>query len=147
MGPQEAVDLGLLTHFVDPADVDSTVEMIASNGKPVQKYTGHPARLSDAVKAAIAFYSDENVKAILGGKDPVALVDETYAGRQMKQLARTAPIALRMASELIDIAGASELSDGLDKELEHLETIFATKDAYEGLSALIQGRRPSYTNE
>ena len=41
----------------------------------------------------------------------------------------------------------SELSDGLDKELEHLETIFATKDAYEGLSALIQGRRPSYTNE
>ena len=26
-----------------------------------------------------------------------------------------------MASELIDIAGTSELSDGLDKELEHLE--------------------------
>ena len=60
---------------------------------------------------------------------------------------RQAPIALRMASELIDIAGKSELSDGLDKELEHLEAIFATKDAYEGLSALIQGRRPSYTNE
>ena len=52
-----------------------------------------------------------------------------------------------MASEPIDIAGKSELSDGLDKELEHLEAIFATKDAYEGLRPLIQGRRPSYTNE
>ena len=147
IGPQEAADLGLLTHFVDPADVDSTVEMIASTGKPIEKYAGHPARLTDAVKSAIAFYSDENVKAILGGKNPVTPVDEAYAGRQMKQISRTAPIALRMASELIDIAGKSELSDGLDKELEHLEAIFATKDAYEGLSALIQGRRPSYTNE
>ena len=32
-------------------------------------------------------------------------------------------------------------------ELQKLEDIFATKDAYEGLSSLIQGRRPNYNNE
>tara|TARA_B100000965_G_scaffold359019_2_gene338805 strand:+ start:596 stop:2674 length:2079 start_codon:yes stop_codon:yes gene_type:complete len=147
IGPQDAVDLGLLTHFVNPSDVDSTVEEIAEKGKPEKKYAGHPSRLSDTIKSAVAFYCDENVKAILEGKDPPSPVNEAYAGRQLKQISRTAPIALRMASELIDIAGSSELTDGLDKELEHLEAIFATKDAYEGLSALIQGRRPSYTNE
>ena len=147
IGPQDAADLGLLTHFVSPSDVDTTVEEIAEIGKPEMKYAGQPTRLSDTIKSAVAFYCDENVRAILEGKDPPAPVDEAYAGRQLKQISRTAPIALRMASELIDIAGSNDLTDGLDKELEHLEAIFSTKDAYEGLSALIQGRRPSYTNE
>ena len=147
IGPQDAADLGLLTHFVSPSDVDTTVEEIAEIGKPEMKYAGQPTRLSDTIKSAVAFYCDENVRAILEGKEPPAPVDEAYAGRQLKQISRTAPIALRMASELIDIAGSNDLTDGLDKELEHLEAIFSTKDAYEGLSALIQGRRPSYTNE
>jgi hypothetical protein len=38
------------------------------------------------------------------------------------------------------------LIDGLSQELENLEKIFTTADALEGLSALIEGRRPSYTN-
>jgi hypothetical protein len=34
----------------------------------------------------------------------------------------------------------------LNKELSNLNTIFESEDALEGLSALIEGRRPSYTN-
>ena len=53
-----------------------------------------------------------------------------------------------MASELLD--GAVETGDNLDAglalELSNLEDIFGTSDALEGLSALIEGRRPSYTN-
>ena len=64
----------------------------------------------------------------------------------MKSLSRTAPIALRMASELIDAAGSTELSDGLSQELGNLEAIFSTDDALEGLSALIEGRKPTYQN-
>ena len=58
-----------------------------------------------------------------------------------------APIALKMASELIDVAVSTPLEDGLAAELQNLEDIFSTKDAYEGLSSLIQGRRPNYSNE
>ena len=39
----------------------------------------------------------------------------------MKSLSRTAPIVLRMASNLIDVAGTTELSDGLSQELGNLK--------------------------
>ena len=52
-----------------------------------------------------------------------------------------------MASELIDVAANTNLEEGLAAELQNLENIFATKDAYEGLSSLIQGRRPEYRDE
>ena len=74
--------------------------------------------------------------------------EDRNVGRQLKSLSRTAPIALRMASELLDSAveTGDNLDAGLALELANLEDIFGTSDALEGLSALIEGRRPSYTN-
>jgi hypothetical protein len=53
-----------------------------------------------------------------------------------------------MASELLDgaVETGGDLNAGLALELSSLEDIFSTADALEGLSALIEGRRPSYTN-
>ena len=85
--------------------------------------------------------------AILSGKCPEGFdLEDRNVSRQIKSLSRTAPIALRMASDLIDAAGQTELGDGLAKELENLEGIFSTSDALEGLSALIEGRKPTYQN-
>jgi len=53
---------------------------------------------------------------------------------------------VRLADKLLQTAQTTSLSDGLDAELENLEHIFATEDALEGLSALIEGRRPTYKN-
>tara|TARA_B100000941_G_C28217023_1_gene404798 strand:- start:391 stop:651 length:261 start_codon:yes stop_codon:yes gene_type:complete len=86
------------------------------------------------------------MKSIIIGQIPDGSA-EGYASRQIKQISRNAPIALRMASKLIDVATSTNLEEGLAAELQNLEDIFATKDAYEGLSSLIQGRRPSYNNE
>lgn len=148
IGPKLAADLGLLTHLVEPADVDATVNSIAIDGKPSNKYTGAPVRMSEAVQAAVEFYSDENIGSIIIGQTPEGFNDDdSYVIRQIKQISRTAPIALRMANELIDVASSTNLEEGLAAELQNLEGIFATKDAYEGLSSLIQGRRPTYTNE
>ena len=58
----------------------------------------------------------------------------------------TAPIALSMASDLIDVTATTTLAEGLDIELSKLTYIFSTRDALEGLSALIEGRRATYTN-
>ena len=66
--------------------------------------------------------------------------------RQLKNLKYTAPIALRMASDLIDLTKTTDLEEGLGSELSKLTDIFSTKDALEGLSALIEGRRPTYNN-
>ena len=67
---------------------------------------------------------------------------------QLKSLSRTAPIALSMASDLLNdaVLTGENLQQGLALELERLDDIFASTDALEGLSALIQGRRPNYTN-
>ncbi len=146
IGPKQGEDLGLITHLVEPADVEKTIEIISNQGKPTNKYTGAPVRMSEAVQSAIEFYSDDNMDSIMTGQIPDGSV-EGYASRQIKQISRTAPIALRMASNLIDVAASTNLEDGLAAELQNLEDIFSTKDAYEGLSSLIQGRRPNYNNE
>ena len=86
---------------------------------------------------------------LLSGSCPDGFdVEDRNVGRQLKSLSRTAPIALRMASELLDSAveTGDNLQAGLALELSNLEDVFGTSDALEGLSALIEGRRPSYTN-
>ena len=148
MNARTAADLGLVTNLVDVTEVDNTISSLDSTGKPADKYPGKPANSDSKVAIfAEAFYSDDNLISILDGNCPEGFDSEDKnVARQMKSLSRTAPIALRMASNLIDVAGTTELSDGLSQELGNLETIFSTNDALEGLSALIEGRKPTYQN-
>ena len=148
MDSQTAADLGLVTNLVDIAEVDATIQSLDSSGKPENKYPGKPANLdSKVVQFANSFYSDENVADILSGNCPVGFdLDDKIVSRQMKSLSRTAPIALSLANNLINAAGSTSLEDGLNQELGNLETIFSTDDALEGLSALIEGRKPTYQN-
>ena len=148
MDAKTATDLGLVTHLVDVTEVDSTILEINSTGKPDNKYPSKPTNPDSKVaQFAESFYSDKNMPAILSGKCPEGFdLEDKNVSRQIKSLSRTAPIALRMASDLIDAAGQTELGDGLAKELENLEGIFSTSDALEGLSALIEGRKPTYQN-
>jgi enoyl-CoA hydratase / 3-hydroxyacyl-CoA dehydrogenase len=84
---------------------------------------------------------------IMAGACPEGFdADDKTVSRQLKSLSRTAPIALTMASDLIDATAQSDLSTGLQLELDRLTDIFSTQDSLEGLSALIEGRKPSYSN-
>ena len=140
--------LGLLTHLVEPSQVKATVASIASAGKPEDKYPGRPTDLENATVAfATSFYSDGNMSSLMSGETPDGFdISDKMVSRQLKSLSRVAPIALSMANNLLNAADDSDLKAGLEGELEGLEEIFATADAFEGLSALIEGRRPSYTN-
>ena len=148
MNSQIAYDIGLLTHLVDLSEVDAAVRQCSQSGKPANKYPGKPSNnASPVVKFALDFYSDNNLSTLLSGGCPKGYdVEEKTISRQLKNLKYTAPIALSMASELIDITSNTSLSEGLDSELSKLTDIFSTKDALEGLSALIEGRRPTYNN-
>jgi enoyl-CoA hydratase/3-hydroxyacyl-CoA dehydrogenase len=148
MDSKTAADLGLVTNLVDISEVESTIQTLDSDGKPENKYPGKPANPDSKVaKFANSFYSDENIATVLAGNCPEGFDSEDKGvSRQMKSLSRTAPIALSLANDLINAAGNTNLSDGLGQELGNLETIFSTDDALEGLSALIEGRRPTYQN-
>ena len=148
MDAQTGHDLGLLTHLVDVAAVDGCVAQLASTGKPGDKYPGRPANQeSKIVQFASAFFSDENMPAIMNGACPEGFdAEDKTVARQLKSLSRAAPIALSMASGLIDSTASTSLAVGLQMELDQLTDIFSTKDSLEGLSALIEGRKPTYTN-
>ena len=145
-----AAALGLLTHLVGASDVASTVDELVESGKPTDKYPAAPADSTHPTAAfALAFYSNENMATLAAGECPEGFdAADKMVSRQLKSLGRTAPIALALASELLD--GAVETGDDLDAglalELAGLTELFGTADALEGLSALIESRRPTYQN-
>ena len=145
-----AASLGLLTHLVDPSEVEQTVSGISASGKPSNKYPASPADSSHPAAAfALEFYNDANMESLAAGNCPEGFdPEDKMVSRQLKSLSRTAPIALSMASDLLNdaVLTGDNLQQGLALELERLDDIFASSDALEGLSALIQGRRPNYTN-
>ena len=150
MDAKTANALGILTHLVEPAEVSGVVDQIAVEGKPANKYPGCPRDSGHPVATfASSFYNDENMAGLLNGSCPDGFdAEDRNVGRQLKSLGRVAPIALRMANELLDgaVQTADDLDAGLALELANLEDIFSTADALEGLSALIEGRRATYTN-
>ena len=73
-------------------------------------------------------------------------MEDKMVSRSLKALSFKAPLALRIADKLVNNGTGVSLSEGLEMELSHLEEIFRTKDALEGLSSL--GRsRPTFTGE
>jgi len=138
--------LGLITHLVDASEVSRTVREVSSAGKPEDKYPGSPSDPSHPVAAmSKAFFSDSNMEALLSGQAPEGFdPEDRNVARQLKSLSRAAPVSVRIASDLLDKALVTDLESGLQLELDALEEIFATQDAREGLSALVEGRRPQY---
>ena len=151
LNAETAYAFGLITHLVDQNYVAKTISDIITGGKPENKFRHEPIDNENKnVIFAKKYYSDDNIKQILDGNKPNSIqgLDENMILRQMKSISYTAPIALEIAADLLEIANSENISltDGLSQELSNLERIFSTKDAYEGLSSLIEGRRPSYTN-
>jgi enoyl-CoA hydratase len=74
---------------------------------------------------------------------PQELVVEE-AVRLGKDLARRAPISVRLAKEAITRAFEGRVDDGIDFERKAFYLLFATEDAHEGMRAFIDKRAPSY---
>ncbi len=147
---ETASALGIITHLVEASDIPKIITDISLEGKPENKYPAEPKdKNHPASLFAMKFYKNENMSKIMSGKIPDDFdEDSKKVIRQMKSLSFTAPIALEIANQLLNdaISTGDDLDRGLNLELAQLNTIFESKDALEGLSALIEGRRPKYHN-
>ncbi len=147
---ETASALGIITHLVESSDIPNIITEISLQGKPENKYPAEPKdKNHPASLFAMKFYKNENMSKIMSGKIPDDFEeDNKKVVRQMKSLSFTAPIALEIANQLLNdaISTGDDLDRGLNLELAQLNTIFESKDALEGLSALIEGRRPKYHN-
>ena len=62
------------------------------------------------------------------------------AAKAAKMIGTKAPVALRLANQIIDEGYELPLTEAVKKELAHLEEIFSTADALTGLKSVGKGR-------
>jgi enoyl-CoA hydratase / 3-hydroxyacyl-CoA dehydrogenase len=126
---QDGYDLGLITRLVSRQELPRAIREICSGPKP-DKYRSRP--IPDRFTELAQICANGNAQAILAGKKPTG-VSETLAEKTLKTLARKAPLALKMADELIDAQQKVSIPEAIELELNELHYIFSTQDALVGL--------------
>jgi len=135
IGAEEALAIGMLDRVVPYERLDSAITDAIAAG-PVN--TRSPRPVPEAYRPIADFFDRHGVDELLRGTAESA--GDVRLAKAVKRIGSKAPVALRIASELIDRALDVSVDDGLALELSHLHEIFATNDAHEGLSSL--GRKP-----
>ena len=136
---KDAFDLGIVNRIVEPADVESAVKELVSIGKP-DKYRDR--QIPEKFKPLAQACTKENVEKLLSGKSPEGLSEEV-AAKTAKVVGFKAPLALKLASEIIDQQMGKTMAEAVEIELKRLGEIFSTADAFEGLSSAGR-KRPEF---
>jgi enoyl-CoA hydratase/3-hydroxyacyl-CoA dehydrogenase len=137
---QDAVELGLVSKIIAPAELETEVKALMAE-KAEEKYRKRD--LAEKYRSLAAAFTKENVEKLLAGDKPDA-VPEELASKLVKVIHRKAPIALKMADELMDQQENVSIEQAVEIELNRLYDIFATGDALEGLCASVEGRKPEF---
>lgn len=136
IGAEEALAIGLVDLVVPYEQLDKAVRELVARGRPDDR---EPQSVPASHRALAEFF--ERIGAEGAGND-ATLADPRVASA-VRRMGSRAPIAARIASELIDRGTGLPIEDAVRLELERLEEIFSTADAYEGLSSL-GTRRPVF---
>ena len=62
-------------------------------------------------------------------------------------IAERGPLAVREAKQALDLAGDMPLDEGMARELDASERIFASRDMLEGAKAFFEKRPPRFTGQ
>jgi enoyl-CoA hydratase/3-hydroxyacyl-CoA dehydrogenase len=136
---EDAKMLGIVTRLVAPAEVAATIKELASKEKP-KKY--RKPEIPAKFKPLAQMCSKENVARLLSGKPPAG-VPEEIAAKTAKIINYRAPLALKLANEIIDRQVGKAMTEAVEIELGRLHESFSTADALEGLASL-GSKRPQY---
>lgn len=131
IGADEALAIGLVDTVVPYEQLDSAIAEAIDRGPVITRST---RPVPDAYRPIADFFDQHGVDELLRG--PAEAPTDARLAKTVKRIGSKAPVALRLAADLIDRSLDVSIDDGLALELSHLHEIFATKDAYEGLSSL-----------
>jgi enoyl-CoA hydratase / 3-hydroxyacyl-CoA dehydrogenase len=132
---KEALAIGLVDKVVPYENLDAAIAETIAAGRGGEQ----PPRTASPEHRALAdFFTRHDPASLLAGT--VDTMGDTRLENAQRRVAGKAPIALRIAADLIERSAAVSIDQGLELELSHLHEIFSTKDAYEGLSSI--GRKP-----
>ena len=132
-----ALAAGLVDEIV-PVDhlADRILELHRGGARPHSK-----PQLNARLQAIATAFETVDVEALLAG---TAVHDDPAIAKTLQRVRFKAPVACRLADRMIREGAAKGVEAGLAMELAHLQEVFGTADAYEGLTALLGGRRPQY---
>lgn len=134
-----AHELGIIAKIVDPAQVDGALAEVAA-APPLDKY--RKREIPAAFKDFAAVCTEDNLAKVLAGEKPSGV-----SGELASQFAKTcrfkAPLALKLANEIINQQVDLSIEDAVTIELGRLQEIFSTADALEGLSTAGK-KRPEF---
>jgi len=145
LGADDAVSCGFADALLQgqaPLSDTERGEEIADQAR--QDTEVRKGQANKSLAEAEALFSDANIETLLAGRLPDQIEDIRFAEKTLKFLSRKAPVALRTAANLIEKGSQTSLEEGLQEELQCLESIFSTEDALEGLSS-VGKRRPQFT--
>lgn len=139
---QEAFDLGLFEKIVPAEQLDTEIENLVVSG--VDK-TGRISSLSEKQKEMERLFSGDDLMVkfeVIKDRE----FGETFTEQVLKMMETKAPLALKIANEIIDQQVGKPFREAMEIELGRIVEMFSTKDALEGLSSLGK-RKPNFKNE
>lgn len=138
---EEALSMGLVDYVFTPGEIDGKIRTLLAQGKLVPRKGKDLEDLPEEWQKIRALFSDENIDGWLAGKYLGS--DDPIAAKAAKMISRKAPIALRLANQIVDDGYELPLKEAVKEELAHLEEIFSTADALTGLKSLGK-ERPTF---
>jgi len=138
-----ALSIGLVEYVVPLDEMDRKISELIKTGKILKKSMEKEVKLSEDLQKIKVYFSDDNIDTILSGKGDLNKLGHKIS----KTISYKAPIAVQLANKIIDEGSSLSLDEGLEIELSHLEEIFSTRDALEGLNSVIMRKRPEFRGE
>jgi len=138
MSADAALSIGLVDYVFAPEEIDEQIRRLVSGGKLRSRKGKEDEDLPLEFQHVRKLFDDSHVEGWLKGKfldssDPIA-------AKTAKTIAGKAPLALKLANQIIDAGYELPLKEGLKQELAHLHEIFSTQDALTGLSSVGKAR-------
>jgi enoyl-CoA hydratase/3-hydroxyacyl-CoA dehydrogenase len=131
LSAEDAHAVGLVDRVVPHHELEAAIREALSSGAATSP---DRAPLPEPFAKLEEFFRDHGSEVLLEGRADTG--DDEQLAKAMKQVGYKAPIALKIAEQLITEGADRALDEGLQMELDHLVEIFKTRDAYEGLSTV-----------
>jgi enoyl-CoA hydratase len=147
----DAVMLGLATHAVDSARMDTLREALLA-GEPVEQALAGasadpgPAPLAAEREAIDACFSAESVPAILQRLDEAAAGGSEFAARTAAAMRTKSPTSMSLAFEQVRRGASLDFEEAMRTEFRIVSRIPEGHDFYEGVRAVIieKGSQPRW---
>jgi enoyl-CoA hydratase/3-hydroxyacyl-CoA dehydrogenase len=140
LGAKQALEFGLVDLVVAREEAQQAARDAALADSPprAQRNAAHPQ-----VAWVDTHFGADQINCWLDGSNQGS--EDPVVAKLAKKIGFKAPIALRVGAELVAASARMSVAEGVAEELRRLPEVFESKDAYEGICSVLEGRRPSFT--